>query len=43
LCGPTVSARQWLSFDAGVIVPITGPAAHALYFGGVWNIGRLWR
>jgi hypothetical protein len=42
LFGPTLSARAWLAFDAGVIAPLTGPQPKAAYFGGVWNIGR-WR
>ena len=39
LAGPTLLAREWLSLDAGVIVPITGPQARAFYTGFVWNIG----
>jgi len=39
LAGPTFLAREWLSVDAGVIVPITGPQARAFYTGFVWNIG----
>ncbi len=42
LFGPTLSARSWLAFDAGLIAPLTGPQPKAVYFGGVWNIGR-WR
>jgi len=42
LAGPTFLARSWLSLDAGVIVPIRGPQAHALYAGVVYNVGRLW-
>lgn len=42
LFGPTLLPRRWLEVDAGVIVPIEGPQPHALYAGGVWNIGRLW-
>jgi len=41
LGGPTLLARTWLAFDAGVIVPVRGPQPRALYAGGVWNIGRL--
>jgi len=29
-------------FDAGVIVPVTGPQARALYAGAVYNVGRIW-
>ncbi len=39
LAGPTFLAHEWLSVDAGVIVPITGPQARAFYTGFVWNIG----
>lgn len=42
LAGPTVLVREWLSFDAGLIVPISGPQPHALYAGVVYNVGRLW-
>jgi len=41
LLGPTFQVRPWLVFDAGAIVPVTGPQPHAAYVGGVWNIGRL--
>lgn len=41
LGGPTLLAEPWLAFDAGLIVPVRGPQAHALYAGMVWNIGRL--
>jgi len=41
LAGPTLLARLWLAFDAGVIVPIEGPQPRAIYAGGVWNVGRL--
>ena len=40
LGGPTLLARLWLAFDAGVIVPLRGPQPRALYAGGVWNIGH---
>lgn len=39
LTGPTFTAREWLAFDAGVIVPITGPQPRAAYAGLVWNLG----
>lgn len=42
LGGPTLLARPWLAFDAGVIVPLTGPQPRALYCGMVYNVGRLW-
>ena len=42
LGGPTWLARDWLVFDAGVIVPITGPQPRALYAGVTWNAGRYW-
>jgi Putative MetA-pathway of phenol degradation len=41
LCGPTLLARAWLAFDAGVVVPIAGPQPRALYAGGVWNVGHI--
>ncbi len=41
LTGPTFQIRSWLAADAGLIVPVSGPQPHALYAGGVWNIGRL--
>ena len=41
LAGPTLLAREWLAFDAGVIVPITGPQPRAFYTGFVWNFGAL--
>jgi hypothetical protein len=43
LAGPTFLVRPWLALDAGVIVPITGPQPHAVYAGGVWNVGRVWK
>jgi hypothetical protein len=43
LVGPTFLAREWLAFDAGMIVPITGPQPHALYAGFVWNFGCISR
>jgi hypothetical protein len=43
LGGPTLQARPWLSFDAGVIVPLQGPQPRAAYFGMVYNAGRLWQ
>ena len=39
LVGPTLLVRKWLAFDAGMIVPITGPQPHAFYTGFVWNLG----
>ncbi len=41
LCGPTLKARGWLVFDAGVIVPVTGSQPNAIYAGAVYNIGHL--
>lgn len=41
LAGPTFLVKKWLAIDAGVIVPITGPQPHALYAGGVYNVGRM--
>jgi hypothetical protein len=42
LVGPTFTVRSWFALDGGVIVPLTGPQPHAVYFGGVWNVGRAW-
>jgi hypothetical protein len=42
LGGPTYLVRGWLALDAGLIVPMAGPQAHALYAGAVYNVGRLW-
>ncbi len=43
LGGPTVGVREWLVLDVGLIVPIAGSQPRALYFGAVYNVGRLWR
>jgi hypothetical protein len=40
LGGPTYLLASWLAFDAGLIVPVHGPQAHALYAGTVFNVGR---
>jgi hypothetical protein len=42
LLGPTFMKYSWLSFDAGVIIPLVGTPPRALYAGGVYNVGRLW-
>jgi hypothetical protein len=42
LGGPTVQVRTWLALDTGVILPIAGPQSRAIYFGGVYNVGKLW-
>ena len=39
LVGPTFLVHEWLALDAGVIVPISGPQARAVYTGFVWNFG----
>jgi hypothetical protein len=39
LVGPTFLLRKWLALDAGIISPLTGPQAHAVYAGFVWNAG----
>lgn len=41
LGGPTFLVREWLALDAGIIVPLTGPQPHALYAGGVYNVGHM--
>jgi hypothetical protein len=43
LAGPTYLLRPWLAVDAGLIVPLAGPQPHALYVGGVYNVGRVWQ
>ena len=40
LFGPTLSVREWLALDGGVIVPIAGSPPRAIYAGGVVNGGR---
>jgi hypothetical protein len=42
LAGPTLQPAPWLALDAGIIIPLTGPQPHAVYLGGVYNVGRLW-
>lgn len=42
LMGPTYLAKNWLEFDTGIIIPVTGPQPHAIYAGTVINLGRLW-
>ncbi len=39
LAGPTFLLHEWLALDAGIIIPLTGPQAHAAYVGFVWNFG----
>lgn len=41
LFGPTWTPRAWLELDAGAIIPVSGPQAHAFYAGLVWNAGKL--
>lgn len=41
LGGPTLLARAWLAFDAGMIVPLEGPQPRAIYAGGVCNFGHI--
>lgn len=42
LAGPTLQLRNFLAVDAGIIVPVAGPQPHAIFAGGVYNVGRLW-
>jgi hypothetical protein len=42
LVGPTFGLRPWFALDVGVIAPLAGPQPRAVYFGGVWNVGRAW-
>lgn len=39
LTGPTYTPARWLALDAGVITPVHGPQAHAIYAGAVVNFG----
>lgn len=39
LAGPTWAAKDWLVFDAGVILKLTGDQPNALYAGLTWNVG----
>ena len=39
LIGPTFLARDWLTFDAGIVAPMVGPQPRAIYAGLVWNLG----
>jgi hypothetical protein len=39
LFGPTYLVWKWLAVDSGIIVPIVGGQAHAIYAGFVWNLG----
>ena len=39
LVGPTYLVRKWLALDSGIIVPIAGDQARAIYAGFVWNLG----
>jgi hypothetical protein len=41
LTGPTLGAWRTLALDAGVILPVEGPQARAIYAGLVTNLGRL--
>lgn len=42
LAGPTFHVRNSLALDIGGIFPMSGPQPHALYVGGVQNVGRIW-
>lgn len=41
LTGPTLGAWRTLALDAGMIVPVEGPQARAIYAGAVMNLGRV--
>lgn len=41
LTGPTLGAWRTLALDAGLILPVEGPQARAIYAGFVTNLGRL--
>jgi hypothetical protein len=40
LTGPTFLVSTALSLDAGVITPVRGDMANAIYAGFVWNLGK---
>ncbi len=42
LGGPTLQVKSWFEVDAGIIIPVTGPQAHSVYAGLVYNVGQLW-
>jgi len=42
LAGPTALIKNYFAVDAGVIIPVAGPQPHALYVGGVYNVGKIW-
>jgi hypothetical protein len=41
LTGPTLGISRALAFDAGVILPVSGPQPRALYAGLVTNVGSV--
>jgi hypothetical protein len=41
LFGPTVTARNWIVFDAGISPTLRGAQPSYVYAGVTWNIGRL--
>ena len=41
LVGPTFLVSPALNLDAGVIAPLKGDLANAIFAGLVWNLGRL--
>ena len=43
LVGPTFSIARWLTADTGFSVQLNQDNPWQFYFGGVWNIARLWR
>ena len=43
LVGPTFSIASWLSLDTGISVQLNEDHPWQFFFGGVWNIGKIWR
>ena len=42
LTGPAFSIARWLSVDAGVSVQLNEDHPYRIFFGGVWNVGKIW-
>jgi hypothetical protein len=42
LAGPTLTVRNTLVVDVGIIAPIAGRQPRAAYAGVVYNVGRIW-
>ena len=42
LVGPTFSIARWLTADTGFSVQLNQDNPWQFYFGGVWNVGKIW-